>query len=208
MDNKKSRILLADDHAVVRKGLAALINDEPRFQVIAQAENGSEAVALYLKHHPDLVILDIQMPLMGGVAATEQILKEDPSAKVILFTTYDGDEDIYRGLNAGAKAYLLKDATTEDIFRAIDKVLSGGRYIPTEVAEKLYSRVSGNQLTEREQEVLRFVGMGLKNRDISVKMKISENTVKTHLSSITEKLGASSRTDVALIATKRGLLRV
>lgn len=201
------RILVADDHPTTREGLALILDHEADMAVVAQARDGAEAVALFAEHRPDVAIVDLQMPKMGGVAATEAILRAQPGARVVLFTTYDGDDDVYRGLRAGAKAFLLKDSPTEELLRAIRAVHAGQGYVSHGAGVRLAERAMLPQLTPRELAVLRLVARGRANKEIGAVLGLSEGTVKSHLNAITSKLGATGRTDAALIATRRGLLR-
>jgi two-component system, NarL family, response regulator len=208
MNTTLIHILIAEDHAVVRQGLAAIINDEPDMTIVAQAENGQQAVDLYRQHQPNIVLMDLQMPVLDGVAAIAQIKAEFADAPIIVLTTYDGDEDIYRGLQAGAKGYLLKDATSEEMLDAIRKVHQGQKYIPSAVAEKLVGRLNSTALTDRELEVLQLLVIGRSNAEIGTALSISERTVKFHLNNIFHKLGVNDRTQAAIQALKRGLARL
>lgn len=199
------RILLAEDHTVVRQGLAAIISDEPDMDVVAQAEDGQKAVTLYHQQQPDIVLMDLQMPNLGGVGAITQIRADFPSARIIILTTYDGDEDIYQGLHAGAMGYLLKDATAEELINAIRQVNQGKRYIPANIAQKLAERVNNLDLTKRELEVLQLLVLGRSNQDIATAMSITERTAKFHITNILTKLQVSDRTQAVVLALKRGL---
>lgn len=202
------QILIAEDHAVVRQGLAAIINDEPDMTIVAQAENGQQAIALYRQHQPDVVLMDLQMPILDGVAAITQIKSEFADAHIIVLTTYDGDEDIYRGLQAGARGYLLKGATAEEMLNAIRQVHQGQKYIPLQVAAKLVERLNSTELTDRELEVLQLLVVGKSNADIAIALSVSERTVKFHINNIFNKLGVSDRTQAVIQALKRGLARL
>jgi len=202
------QILISEDHAVVRQGLAAIIKDEPDMAVVAQAENGQQAVELYRQYHPDVVLMALQMPVLDGVGAIAQIKAEFAEAQIIVLTTYDGDEDIYRGLQAGAKGYLLKGATAEELLDAIRKVQQGHKYIPSEVAEKLVGRFNSMALTDRELDVLQLLVVGKSNAEIGAALSISESTVKFHFNNIFQKLGVSDRTQAVIEALKRGLARL
>jgi two-component system NarL family response regulator len=201
------RILVADDHPITREGLALILDNQPDMSVVAQGSNGSEAVALFRTHRPDITILDVQMPIMGGAEAAETLLREFPDSRIILFTTFDGDEDIHRGMHAGARAYLLKDAPRDEVLKAIRAVYAGKRYMSPEAGALLADRIGSPNLTEREVEVLRLVARGKANKEIAADLGISEGTVKSHVSSITSKLGVSGRTEAALDAVRRGFLR-
>lgn len=202
------RILLAEDHTVVRQGLTAIIEDEPDMQVVAQARDGQQAVELYRQHQPHVVLMDLQMPNLDGVAAINHIRAEFPNAHIIVLTTYDGDEDIYRGLQAGAKGYLLKDATAEELLDAIRMVHQGKKYIPPQVAMKLAERLNSCELTQRELEVLQLLAIGKSNQEISAALSITERTAKFHVNNILNKLGAGDRTQAVIVALKRGLVRL
>lgn len=202
------QILIAEDHAVVRQGLAAIIRDEVDMRVVAEAQDGVQAVELYRQHQPDVVLMDLRMPNLEGVAAIAQIRAEFATAKIIILTTYDGDEDIYRGLQAGARGYLLKGTTAEALLDAIRCVQRGQKYIPLEIAGKLVDRVNSSGLTDRELEVVQLLALGNSNADISRTLSISESTVKFHLNKIMTKLGVSDRTQAVVHALKRGLARL
>ena len=202
-----TRILVADDHPVTREGLALILDNQPDLAVVAEAANGREAVDLYAAVRPDVAILDLQMPVVTGAAATEAIVRADPAARVLLLTTYDGDEDIYRGMHAGAKAYLLKEASRQEILHAVRAVARGQRYLSPAAGAKLADRMGAPVLTGRELEVIRLVAAGRANKEIAAELSVSEGTVKSHLNSVTSKLGVTSRTEAALIAIRRGILR-
>ena len=205
---QRIRVLIADDHVVVREGLVAMIDRQPDMTVVAQAPNGAEAVELWRSHGPDIALLDLRMPVLDGVGAIGRIRAEDPKARILILTTYDGDEDIYRGMRAGAKAYLLKDTPREELLQCIRAVYSGESYIPPAVAAKLASQVSGERLTTRETEILALIARGRSNKAIARELDISEGTVKTHVKSILQKLEATSRTEAVSIGAKRGLVRL
>ena len=202
------RIIVVDDQAVVRQGFVSLIGTVPDMRVIAEGMNGREAVALYREHRPDVVLMDLRMPEMGGVEAIAVIRREWPGAKVIVLTTYDGDEDIYRSLQAGAQGYLLKDMFFDELESAIRAVHAGGRKIPGVVAERLAERMSGSDLTGRELEVLKLIVGGRSNKEIGSALGISEATVKSHINSILGKLGVTDRTQAATTALQRGLVHL
>jgi len=200
------RILIADDHPVVREGLAAMIKRRTDMTVVAEANHGQEAVALFHQHQPDVVLMDLRMPEMDGVEAILTIREQTPEARVIVLTTYDTDEDIYRALRAGAKTYLLKDTPREELLDTIRAVAAGHTRVPSDVAAKLVERVSSETLTAREVEVLRLIVAGHSNREIATLLYISEGTVKTHINHILMKLGVSDRTQAVTTALKRGLV--
>jgi DNA-binding NarL/FixJ family response regulator len=202
------RIIVVDDQAVVRQGFVSLIGTVADMRVIAQGTNGREAVALYREHRPDVVLMDLRMPEMGGVEAISAIRREFADAKVIVLTTYDGDEDIYRSLQAGAQGYLLKDMFFDELESAIRAVHAGGRKIPGVVAERLAERMGGSDLTGRELEVLKLIVGGRSNKEIGAALGISEATVKSHINSILGKLGVTDRTQAATTALQRGIVHL
>lgn len=205
---KRVRILIADDHPVVREGLVALINRRPDMVVVAEVSNGREAVEEFLRHRPDVALLDLRMPEMDGVDAITAIRQKIPTARLIVLTTFDEDEDIYRGLRAGAKGYLLKDAPRDDLLKCVRAVHEGQTIIPPLIAAKLADRLTTSGLTRREVQVLQLVADGKGNKEIAVVLSISEGTVKTHVSSILAKLAAADRTQAVTIALRRGILRL
>jgi len=204
----KIRVLIADDHTVVREGLVAMIGKWTDMTVVAEAQNGREAVDQWKRHHPDVSLLDLRMPVLDGVGAINEIRKQDGAARIIVLTTYDGDEDIYQAISAGAKAYLLKDAPRDDILNCIRKVHRGETFVPPSIAAKLAERVSGPELSEREMVVLRALATGQSNKEIGRALFISETTVKAHLKSIFAKLNVLSRTEAIATASRRGLVRL
>ena len=208
MSKEKIRIVVVDDQAVVRQGFVALINTVADMEVIAEGTDGRQAVELYRKHRPDVLLTDLRMPVMTGVEAIAAIRREFPSARLIVLTTFDGDEDIYRSLQAGAMGYLLKDMFFEELEDAIRTVHAGGRRIPGIVAERLAGRVGGSDLTGRELEVLEQIVFGRSNKEIAAALDISEATVKSHVNNILSKLGVADRTQAATTAIRRGLVRL
>jgi two-component system NarL family response regulator len=202
------RILIADDHPIVRQGLAATIGRQPGMTVVAEAINGREVVDLFRLHRPDVTLMDLRMPQMDGVEAIAVIREESRTARIIVLTTYDSDEDIYRGLRAGAMAYLLKDAPLSELLEAIRAVHAGQKRIPLAVAAKLVERMSSPELTAREMQVLHLVVAGQSNKEIGTTLNISEGTVRAHVNNILSKMGASDRTQAATLAIKRGLVRL
>lgn len=201
------QILIADDHPFFIDGLAANIEAEADMNVIARAADGREAVRLCQEFRPDVILMDLRMPLMNGVEAIREIMRAEPQSRIIVLTTYDGDEDIHRALKAGAKAYLLKDVFREELLAAIRGVHSGGRHITPQVAGRLAERMETEELTEREVEVLRLVAAGKSNREIGDALSIAEGTVKAHVNNILNKLNANDRTHAAMLALQRGLFR-
>jgi two-component system NarL family response regulator len=204
----QSTVLVVDDHALLRTGVANIISQEPTLRVIAEASNGLEAVEAYQRYKPDVTLLDLRMPVMEGVEAVRQIRLRDPLAKVIVLTTYDADEDITRALKAGAKAYVLKDISADGLIACIRDVLAGKTYLAPAAAAKLAEGVTRVQLTPRELATLRLMADGKSNKEIASALGISERTVKTHLGHLFEKLGVTSRTEAVKVATRRGLVRL
>jgi DNA-binding NarL/FixJ family response regulator len=203
------KVLIADDHAVVRDGLGAVIAFEPGMNVVGHAANGREAVQRYRELKPDVALMDLAMPLMDGVAAITAICAEFRDARILVLTTYDGDENVFRALENGAKGYLLKDCSTADLLDAIRKIHAGGTHVSARAASRLAERAMGGAaLSAREIEVLQLVAGGKSNKEIAGLLFISEGTVKTHVLSIHEKLGVTDRTDAVVTAIKRGILRV
>jgi DNA-binding NarL/FixJ family response regulator len=208
MPNDTIKIMVIDDQAVVRQGFVALINTVSDMAVVAEGTNGRQAIDLYRLHRPDVTLMDLRMPELGGVEAITAIRKEFPDARLIVLTTYDGDEDIYRSLQAGAQGYLLKDMFFEELEEAIRKVHGGSRRIPAQVAERLAERMGSSDLTGRETEVLEQIVAGHSNKVIATRLNISEATVKSHINSILSKLGVSDRTQAATTALQRGLVHL
>ena len=202
------RILIADDHPVVRMGMTALINREADMSVVGSATDGPQAVEMFIEHSPDVVMLDLLMPGMDGIQTLAAIRAHDPFARVIMLTTADGDEDIYRCLRAGAKAYLLKDAPTEEVIECLRTVNAGRTSISPNVAAKLAGRVGTAELTTREREVLTLIAKGRGNRDIGVELEVTEGTVKVHVNNILTKLNVGSRTEAVTLSLKRGIVRL
>jgi two-component system NarL family response regulator len=201
-------VLVVDDHALVRRGVVNIISHEPDLRVVAEASNGAEAVEAYARHHPDVTLLDLRMPVMEGVEAVRQIRALDPNARVIVLTTYDTDEDITRALKAGAKAYVLKDITADDLIACIHDVLAGKTYLAPAAAARLAEGMAHVQVTPRELSALRLMADGKSNKEIANTLAISERTVKTHLGHLFEKLGVTSRTEAIKVASRRGLVRM
>ena len=204
----KARVLVVDDHALLRTGVANIINQEPDLWVIAEAGNGVEAIDAYERYLPDVTLLDLRMPVMEGVEAVRRIRERHPAARVIVLTTYDTDEEISRALKAGAKAYVLKDISADDLINCIRDVLAGKTYIAPAAAAKLAEGVTRVRLTPREMSTLKLLADGKANKEIATALDISERTVKTHLGHLFEKLGVTSRTEAVKVATRRGLVRL
>lgn len=203
----KIGVLIAEDHSLVRRGLAAIINMEEDVAVLGEAADGEEAVELWRQLRPDVVLMDLRMPKLEGVEAIRRIRHEDPEAGIIVLTTFDHDEDIYAGLRAGAKAYLLKDVQPEELFRCIRAVHAGEAYLQSKVAAKLAQRVQEQPLTGREEQILKLLAEGKSNRAIGVVLHISESTVKSHLKSLFVKLDVTSRAEAIALAARRGLVK-
>jgi two-component system NarL family response regulator len=202
------RILIAEDHAVVRQGFIALLRLVEGFEIVAEATNGLQALALFREHRPDIALMDLRMPGAGGVETIIAIRKEFPDARIIVLTTFDGDEDIFRAIQAGARAYLLKGMSADELIDAIQTVHRGRSRIPPAIAERLAERVSGNALTERETEVLKTIVAGKSNKEIAAALFISEATVKTHINNLLSKLGVTDRTQAATMALHRGIVHL
>jgi two-component system NarL family response regulator len=201
-------ILLADDHAIVREGLAAVINGQPEMQVVAQASDGREAVEKFSTFHPDVLLIDLRMPVMDGIQAVSTICGSEPEARVVVLTTYQDEEDVYRVLQAGARGYILKSGLITELIDCITAVAKGRTWIPPEVGAMLARRVSAPELTKREKEVLQSMADGKSNKEIGVVLDISEGTVKVHMTHILEKLKVTGRTEAIGVAVRRGLVRI
>jgi DNA-binding NarL/FixJ family response regulator len=200
------RIMLVEDHQVVRQGLVALLSTMEDIEVVGSVGDGLEAVERFRSARPDVTLIDLQLPKLGGVETIRRIRTEFAHARFIVLTTFDGDEDIYRALQAGARAYLLKGMPLEDLLTTIHAVHNGKLHIPPSVAEKLAARISGQELTARELSVLERIVAGRANKEISSDLCISEATVKTHINSLLGKLGVADRTHAATVAIQRGLV--
>ncbi len=205
---RKIRVILADDHPVVRDGLAAIVNRQPDMEVVAEAADGGEAIDLYERHLPDVMVLDLRMPKRDGFAVVQQVLERHPRARLLIMTTYDGDEDIFRCLSQGAKGYLLKDAPRQEILSAIRAVSEDRPYASSSIAAKALQRMSKPSLTQRELDVLQLLAEGRSNKDIARRLNITEGTAKTHVKAILTKLDAISRTEAVAVAHKRGMIRL
>jgi two-component system, NarL family, response regulator len=202
------RVILVDDHPVVRDGMANIVNQQKDMKVIAEAENGDAAIALYEEHRPDVMVLDLRMPGRDGVSVVETVLDRHPKARLLIMTTYDGDEDIFKSLSRGAKGYILKDAPRQEILSAIRAVAVDQPYTSGAIAAKALQRMARPSLTQRELDVLQQLGEGRSNKDIGRRLSISEGTAKTHVKAILTKLDAISRTEAVSVAHKRGLIRL
>lgn len=200
--------MVVEDHHIVRQGLVALLNTVPDMTVVAEAADGRQAIDLFRQHRPDVTLMDLRLPSLSGVEAVTQIRREWPAARIIVLTTFDGDEDIYRALQAGARGYLLKGMFGEELMEAIRAVHAGKSRIPALVAERLAGRMGGPALTSRELDVLKLIVSGNSNKEIGGALAISEATVKTHVNSILSKLGVSDRTQATTTALQRGIVHL
>lgn len=202
------RVLVVDDHPPMRVGLVALIKSQPGMDVVAEASDGEEAIEIYEDIQPDVVLMDLRMPGMGGVEAILAIRKKDPEARVIVLSTYDWDEDIHRAIQSGAKSYLLKDMPIEEIASTVRAVHAGDTALPRSVAERLTERAQREQLTERERDVLESLIKGRSNKEIASSLCISEDTVKSHLKTLFAKLRVRDRTGAAIEAIRHGIVHL
>ena len=202
------RLLIADDHLVVRMGLVAVLGHQKDLVVVAQAEDGREAVRLYREYQPDVTLMDLRMPLLDGLAATAAIHAASPDARVLMLTTYDTEEDVHRALTAGASGYLLKDAGPEELVAAIRAVHAGERWLPEALRRQLAQREDDEQLTARQVEVLNLLAQGCSNKDIGRHLGISEDGAKAHVKKIFLKLRVTDRTEAVSAAVKRGIIRL
>jgi two-component system NarL family response regulator len=207
-DGTRMRILVVDDHPIVRDGFAAMLETEPDMTVVGEARSGEDSIELFRRVRPDVTLMDLRMPGMGGVEAIRAIRREFPDSRVIVLTTYDGDEDIYRALEAGAQAYLLKDMMCDEILAAIRAVHAGQRRIPAAVGTRLADRVTGMHLSDREQHVLELVATGKSNKEIATALQITEATVKGHMTNVLGKLGVTDRTQAVITALRRGIVHL
>ena len=202
------RILVADDHPVVRAGTIALIANEPDMKVVAEAADGAEAVALFDSHLPDVALIDLRMPVMDGISAMSSIFSAHPEARLLALTTYDGDADIYRALDSGACGYLLKDMLGRELIQSIRVAAAGKQVIPAVIASRLAEFKPRVDLTEREVEILHFVAKGLRNKEIAHVIGRTEGTVKVHLKHVMAKLGVDDRTEAVTLGLQRGIIHL
>src|SRR6266536_3819939 len=207
-DQAHIRVLCVDDHPLLREGIAAIINNQPDMLLVAEASNGSEAIQKYREHQPDVTLMDLRLPDMSGIDSMIAIRSEFPEARIIMLTTFEGDVEIQRSLEAGARGYLLKSMPPKDLLDIIRHVHAGRKRIPAEIASQLAEHMGEELLTEREIEVLRAAAEGNRNRDIAEKLRMSEETVKVHIKHIMEKLAASDRTAAVAIAVRRGIIHL
>jgi len=201
-------ILCVDDHPLVRKGVAAILANEPDMSLVAEAANGRHAVELFRAHRPDVTLMDLRLPEMSGIEAIRAIRAEFPEARIIALTSYDGDQDIYRALEAGVRGYLLKEMVHTDVLRAIRIVHRGQRLVPPEVSERLTEYFPEVALTAREVEVLTYAASGLANKEIANRLGTASGTVKMHMQNILGKLEAEDRTHAVTIALQRGIIHL
>ena len=205
---KPIRILVVDDHHVVRSGLTASLGIEEDLSVVGEAESGEQALAVYAQCAPDVVLMDLRMRGGSGIEATTALRVQSPDARVLMFTTFDGEEDVYRAVQAGARGYLLKSASRDELLTAIRTVAAGERYLPPALAQRLAGRIAGPDISEREIEVLGLISAGKSNKEIGSALHIAEDTVKRHVSNILMKLGVSDRAQAATEAIRRGFLHL
>lgn len=207
-DKARIRILCVDDHPLLREGIAAIINNQPDMVLIAEASTGTEAIQKYKEHRPDVTLMDLRLPDMSGVDSLIAIRADIPEARIIMLSTFEGDVEIQRALEAGARAYMLKNMPPKELVEVIRQVHAGKKRIPTEIAAHLAEHFSDDALTDREIDVLKHIAGGNRNRDIAERLFISEETVKVHIKHIMEKLGASDRTQAVAIAVRRGIIQL
>ncbi len=207
-DQSRIRILCVDDHPLLREGIAAIINNQPDLLLVGEAATGREAIQKFREHQPDVTLMDLRLPDVSGIDTLIAIRTEFPEARIIILTTFEGDVEIQRSLEAGARGYLLKNMPPKDLVEGIRQVHAGKKRIPPELAAQLAEHLGDEALTERETEVLRHIAGGNRNRDIAERLFISEETVKVHIKHIMEKLGASDRTQAVSIAVRRGIIQL
>ncbi len=207
-EGRSIRILIAEDHLIARVGVGAIVNAQSDMAVVAEATNGQQAVTLYREHRPDVVLMDMRMPMMTGFNAANAIRSEFPGARIVALSTYGGDEDIHRAFLAGVQAYLTKDVLHDELIQAIRAVHSGQKYLPAPIAAALAAQLPRPDLSSRELEVLNLIVQGLSNKQIAYSLGIAEHTVKNHVKSILSKLGVDDRTQAATAAIQRGIIHL
>jgi two-component system NarL family response regulator len=205
---KQIRIVIADDHPVVREGLGALVSSQQDMKIVSEAANGRQAVQQFLLHAPDVLLLDLRMPEMNGMEAIHAIIEKAPKAKIIVLSTYDGDEDVYRALQAGAKAYLLKDSPRAELLESIRGVYSGQLSIPSAIGARLAASMQAPKLTKRETDIIKLLVDGKSNKEIGATLGVTEGTVKVHTGHVFKKLGAGGRTEAIRIALEHGIVHL
>jgi len=207
-NNSKMKVMIVDDHPLMLVGAASIVNARSDMTVVAQTGTGEEAVALFSKYKPDVTLMDLKLPGMSGVEAIRSIRSTHPGARFVVLTTYEGDEDIHRALEAGAQGYVIKGMPYQTLVEALQRVHKGGRFLPPPVARALASRMPDSDLSAREQEVLLLLASGKSNKDIASQLGITEATVKSHVSAILIRLGVSDRTEAVVTALQRGLVHL
>ena len=207
-DDRKIRILVVDDHFVVRMGLIGVVNTEPDMEVVGEAADGNQAVEVFGRVKPSLVLMDVRMPIKDGITATKEIRTRHPDARILMLTTYDGDTEIHRAIQAGARGYVLKNSTGDELIPALRAVAAGKEWIPEEIANRLASRKRFEELTPRELQVLQQMATGQANKEIGDVLRITENTVKDHLKNILGKLRVADRTEAVTVAVQRGIIHL
>ena len=207
-DVEKVRVMVVDDHLMVRQGIASLLARRAHFQVVAEAGDAAAAMSAFRLYRPDVTLMDLRLPGMGGADVIEMMVREFPDARFIVLTTYDSDEEVFRALRAGARGYLLKGMSAEELVEAVEAVHAGRRAIPPRIAERAVARALGPDLTAYEMRVLERMGRGLSNQEIADELELSVSTVKGHVTKILAKLGATARTEAVIAAVQRGLVRL
>jgi two-component system NarL family response regulator len=208
MSPNKIRILVIDDHPMIRAGLLSTLGTEPDLEIVACAETGREGVELYHRYNPDVTLMDLKMPDMGGIDAIRAILTDFPSARIVVLSTYEGSEDIYRAMQAGAVTYMLKNIRSDKMTSVIREVAAGRRPVSPEVAQRLADRMFGPVLTSRELEVLHLIAQGLRNKEIAARLKITEETTQSHVKNILAKLSVHDRTEAVTVGIRRGIVHL